>query len=138
MESKDIIKVLECCGYDEDMCLCCPIAKECESNEFILEKKEEILDLIKNQQAENERLKKEVKKCKEHYKMACSERNEFLESLENAKAEAYKEFADRLKEKYTTRYCQKEPRYVYSVLFEDIDNLLQELTERKEDGNEII
>lgn len=57
MESKDIIKVLECCGYDEDMCLDCPIAKECESNELILEKKEEILELIKNQQAEIKRLK---------------------------------------------------------------------------------
>lgn len=81
--------------------------------------------------AEVERLKKEVKKCKEHYKMACSERNEFLESLETAKAEAYKEFAEGLKDIGVFSICDAHGNWRTVVALENlkqkIDNLLKEL-----------
>lgn len=177
MESKDIIKVLECCGYDEDMCLDCPIAKECESNELILEKKEKILELIKKQQAEIERFTKRQKPTgasgykiengkvvfftnmlggyreeKENLEEVVKTLNELLhecyskdeiafalkcktEELKTAKTEAYKEFADKLEKSILSQLgistMEKAEAYYYCL--DCIKNILQELTERKED-----
>ena len=81
--------------------------------------------------AEVERLKKETKKFKEHYKMACSERNEFLEYLQTAKAEAYKECIAKIKNYVKTR-CNPygKPIFDYDTsvkILSYLDNLLNEL-----------
>ena len=88
-------------------------------------------NLINRLQAEVKRLenhlamsKKEIKKCVTHYKMACTERNEFLEQLKTAKAEAYKECIEKVKEEIN--------KHSYGVLHKTVinyklDNLLKEL-----------
>lgn len=60
-------------------------------------------------QSEKERLendlaisKKETRRYKEGYKMACTERNEFLEQIETAEIKAYKEFAERLHKEFSS------------------------------------
>ncbi len=82
----------------------------------------EILDLIKRQQAEIERLKPFEKKVLEPVV-------ENLKEIELAKSEAIKEFAERLKEyKF---YCQNphSPVSTYAVEVAAIDKLVKELTE---------
>ena len=149
MTDNEIIKALEClCDYELGDCHKCPIYKHIDKDctpdivkpalDLINRKKAEIENYSHNTKtmandirglqkaleqakAEIERLKKEVKKCKEHYKMACSERNEFLEQLETAKAEAIKEFAERLKNE-----CVQDGAFGYVSAYE-IDNLVKEM-----------
>lgn len=53
MTDNDIIKALECCGFDEDMCLDCPIQCDCEKDtEAMIDRAKAILDLINRQKAE--------------------------------------------------------------------------------------
>ncbi len=94
----------------------------------LLKTSSERADIISSLQAENERLKNKVKKWKENYK--CSQVvvgdfrqiiGEQAEQLKTAKAEAYKEFAERLKERPT---ADKDVQYVFEL---KIDNLLKEL-----------
>ena len=124
MESKDIIKALECCKNNEkeetykycSECFCggCEL-NESEDNCYdVLFGR--TIELIKNQQAEIERLIHNLEA------MAVTMRN----SANATKIEAYKEFADRLKENTSTLYSAVGIR-------EEVDNLLKELTERKED-----
>ena len=72
-------------------------------------------DLINRLQAENERLKKLLEQCEDN--------GEYWESkYKTAKAEAYKEFAERLKnEIYQTFFGEPV------ITEEDIDNLLKEM-----------
>lgn len=59
MTENEIIKALECCGLDEDMCLDCPVQCDCEKDtEAMIDRAKAILDLINRQKAENERLHK--------------------------------------------------------------------------------
>lgn len=93
------------------------------------------IDLIKRQQAESDRqksmnqakldtihdLRAEIEvlnKTIDNY-VSC------LENIEKIKAKAYKEFAERLKEVYT----------LHEGLHIEIDNLVKELTEVKDDEN---
>lgn len=127
LTDNEIIKAFECC-YNDKPCSDCPFYVDCNcttpknDTEFLPKK---IVEIINRLQAENERLKKETKKCKEHYKMACSERNEFLEQLETAKAEAYKEFVERLKESKPIEH--KGTLYYETFTIREVDNLLKEL-----------
>jgi FtsZ-binding cell division protein ZapB len=96
MTDNDIIKALEFCADSRDTdkhCLKCPYCNE----SYCLDKMmADALDLINRQKAEIERLK-------EKHKLAVEEREAnvkgFTESLKTVKAEAIKEFAERLKEK---------------------------------------
>ena len=105
---EEIKKALECCKPDNDEgCLNCPLANvplpECAE---ILSK--ESVDLINRQQAEMERLKKENNQFADIGKM-----------YSEIRAEAIKEFAERLEEKIFN--CDLV--YVY----EHIDNLVKEM-----------
>jgi hypothetical protein len=87
-----------------------------EDNDMLLTKEatKAILDLIKRQQAEKEAL------------IAGQE------TLQKMCAEAYKYFAERLKDK--SIYLEDDERYVgYAVRTKDIENLLYELTEGSND-----
>lgn len=122
MESNDIIKALECC-FKEQQCNYCPLYKE-HSVDCLDTVLKNAHDLIIQQQAENENLKVEkqflrsaANSLKMHYEEAKAE----IESLKifrgyaekrasdyrtmrdkylNAKSEAYKEFAERLKHSF--------------------------------------
>ena len=73
------------------------------------------LDLINRLQAENEGLEAD-------YTRACAERDARICTADFFKAEAYKEFAERLKEQYSVLSA-----YRGRLIKEDIDNLLKEL-----------
>lgn len=121
MKSKDIIKALECCSlfdsYEE--CRKCFYA-ECESEKgCVSELCEDALDLIKNQQAEIEKLKKANERIVINF-------NIVSKALKTAKIEAYKEFVDKLKEKASKGFWD-ELAYVDT---EQIDDVYEELTEK--------
>ena len=139
LTDKEIIKALEYC-------------KDCSANLNV-----EIIDFITRQKAENKNLKVEnqslrtaANSLKMHYEEAqaeikrlnaknmltVSERNAFrtsfyneLKQLKIAKSEAYKEFAERLKEKAMQKFDWNE-----YVEVEDIDNLVKEMVGENNDS----
>ena len=137
MESNDIKKALEYC-------------KDCSANLNV-----EIIDLITRQQAEIENLKVEnqslrsaANSLKMHYEEAQTEidslkifrgyaekrasdyrtmRDKYL----NAKSEAVKEFAERLKEFMHNKFKALDEYEFEYITERDIDNLVKEITEVK-------
>ena len=100
----------------------------------------DILGVINRQQAEIERLKPFEEKIAEYNSsirvedmlVFASSLEEWLEFCDNLKAEARKEFAERLKERSVLRCF--DPMYGVKIVFSetDIDNLLAEMeSERK-------
>lgn len=113
MNKEDIIKALEYCS-EHGMCDDCPYQhKQYDCSDYL---KTDALNLIKNQQAEIERLTHNLEA------MAVTMRN----SANATKIEAYKEFAKLVKNRMF-----KGKKYDYERKY--IDNLVKELTERKED-----
>ena len=108
MTDKEIIKGLECCKRDFSMvnCLDCPYNKEKSANcmSFMID---DALDLINRQQAEIERLNNNISA------VAITLSN----SAKETRAEAIKEFAERLKR-------LKQMPLITTV---DIDNLVKEM-----------
>jgi hypothetical protein len=112
MNDNEIIKALECCICDE--CEDCPCDEEPACIENL---HQEAIDLINRQKAEIERLNSP-------YEMQV----EASKKLENSiKAEAVKEFAERLKENavFGTSPILRIPYYHISV--DGIDNLVKEM-----------
>ena len=138
MTDSEIIKALGLClplGCD---CSLCPLLEETNCYDHLLSevlalinrqkaeidllirKKETLRDEIAEQQAEIERLREE--------NTALDGANVLLTvTLQNARAEAIKEFAERLKEKYKD-YDNNVGVVGKIALFNDIDNLAKELT----------
>ena len=115
MTDNDIKKALECCknGYCDD----CPF-KETREHCFALDNL--ILDLINRLQAENERL---ITECGNQSTLWSKHFESIFETAkETTKTEAYKEFADRLKYKYSVFHT-----YGGGFVKMDIDNLLKEM-----------
>lgn len=116
MTDNEIIKALECCGVDTS-CEGCPYhdVSLCQDNLC-----KDALSLINRQKAEIERLQGLLVEWKKAgYKYA--------DSIENIKAEAIKEFAERLKREAVTHKNFGELVYV-----EDIDNLVKEMVGERE------
>ena len=113
LTDKEIVKALECCPKNI-ICGECPLCgkKDCMNKLYI-----NALDLINRLQAENE-------DYKALYEGLKAEHIETIKAIKHCKAEAYKEFAERLKEKYPWK-----EDYLYStkLMGKDIDNLLKEL-----------
>ena len=117
MSDNEIIKALECCGEMHE-CSVCP--RYDRSNDFCMEDLHaDALDLINRQKAEIERLR------------GSTIVNNIMKSQRikrEAKAEAVKEFAERLKEKAITYYTI----IGHWVSVKDIDNLVKEMVGDKE------
>ena len=104
MTDNEIKKALECLMHDN--CDDCPYYHRDDCADRIKDPTElskYVLDLINRLQAENERLKADCDKIAEDYSNLMIEKDELFDEAENliksAKAEAIKEFAERLKEK---------------------------------------
>ena len=140
MTDNEIIKALECCISHKGFEACessCPFYEQ----EMCLEDGDALLkyslDLINRQQAEIERLKAENQSIKYCYERAKSYNDTLAESCEKnckkfnmtTRAEAIKEFAERLKRRFAY-----DPNYnnvvnnVASVFREGIDDLVAEMT----------
>ena len=116
MTDNEIIKALECCISDKRCSeIECPFRNACKDSVYALEKS--ALDLIKRLQWQVKRLKKydEERDIALHARLIATSR-----------AEAYKEFAERLKQK--TKQIQITYNLEYDVVFvSEIDNLLKEM-----------
>ena len=153
---EEIIKALECCisTTTEEACVGCPFNKQklCDKDQGALERY--ALDLINLQKTEIERLK-ECPKCVYEYdgeiteycvQGPCSN----FKTVEQIKAEAYKEFAEKVKESFLNlQYNAKTDRktvkveelkeqmdwVLHTVTIETIDNLLKEMVGEEEANN---
>ena len=118
MNDNEIIKALECCINNK--CIECPLNKMACSESVAMQY---ALDLVNRQKSDIERLRNTVKTdfltVTEKIKLSQSEISEI-------RAEAIKEFAERLKEELRLS-TGNNGGFVLSM----INNLLKELTERK-------
>lgn len=122
LTDKQIREALEYCTADRNECDKCVLQKECESNPFYSAVANAALDLVNRQKVEIERLK-ECPKCVYEYD---GEMTEYcvqgpcsnFKTVEQIKAEAYKEFVERLKS-----YLLLNKKGEVSVIsFENIDS----------------
>lgn len=125
MTDKEILRMLECCSADENKCDECPIQYECQSNPFAVSlEKKETLKFVKRQQAEIERLKN----YEELYEDLKTENLETIRliqgSINSARAEAVKEFWERLKSANTL-----DERIISAATG---DKLVKEMTEGRD------
>ena len=98
MRDKEIIKALEYCTKG----IGCSECAYLECHDFCCTKRnEDIVDLFHRLQAENERLKAEIERLKDYNENLQTANthlsNTLLDEVKTAKAEARKEFAERLK-----------------------------------------
>lgn len=116
MTDNEIIQALECCSI-KHACSECPYTrnKGCGCINGILK---DTLDLIKRQQSEIERLKYQVNRLKNYDERRDIDLHSRL--IANARAEAIKEFAERLKEKI---YIKKDINFYGKK----INNLVKEM-----------
>ena len=125
MESKDIIMALKICSKNpkDDDCVNCAY---CNKEDCITLMANNIISLIKNQQAEIEKLKDILDKKVIEFA---------YEKKQEIKIEAYKEYADRLKKRTVTFSFERGIGKFNGALVDvdDIDKTFNELTERKED-----
>lgn len=118
LTDEEIVKVLECCAYS-DGCERCQYSKQCDGAEHLIN----TLDLINRQKSEIERLK------------GSTVVNNIMESQRikrEAKANAYKEFAERIKMSIKANVVEtlrNDVKGVYNAeyVLDDIDNLLKEM-----------
>ena len=117
MRDKEVIKALECCvdWCGNVSCWDCPL-KNTECIHF--DKLKETLDLINRQKAEIERLEKDSKRLKK----VEMQLDDAMKMYNVIKAEAYKEFAERLKENSIATFSWNGV-----VMVDDIENLLKEM-----------
>ena len=109
LTDSEIVKALNTAlGMEHISIYCANVKNEVQSIKVL-----DIIDLINRLQAENERLKKGWKAD--------------VILTANAKAEAYKEFAERLKAKITEEYNYFEEQEYPRARISDIDNILKEL-----------
>ena len=127
MEYKDIIEALEYCS-EHGMFDACPYQhKQYDCSDYL---KTDALKLIKNQQAENRKLKFQVKRLKNYDE----ERDIRLHArlVETAKTEAYNKFADLMLELYDGDIANEMncPVRIIRHNIKDIrDELIKELKE---------
>ncbi len=121
MKDNDFIIPLRCFLYEEENCKSCVYLKRTEKmcHELFYA---DILDLINRQKAEIERLEQNLKEAFEE-----------IEALKQVnltyKAEAVKEFAERLKNYYIKNKIYDKPNAhtLIGFLFCQIDNLVEEM-----------
>ena len=129
MTEEQIIKALEYCftrGFDESTCYECPFYTA--TAKCTEDLRESVLDLINRQKAEIERLKRDIA-IHEHVHEESNAAYQVL--VKQAKSEAIKEFAERLKKHSFVDNLSLDGKE--TVYVDDIDKLVKEMTEEKSD-----
>ena len=142
MEDKNIVKALECCLETSGVnCAKCPYCENCVTDENTSLMMADALDLINRQKEEIERLKEENKllinndvsnkypNCVlvEKGRIYTRTLEDYDELIGDISAEAYKEFAERLKELKYQSSDWSHGEHPFVVEESDIDNTLYEL-----------
>lgn len=140
MTDSEVLKALEYCNADRNECDKCALQEECESNPFYSTIAKYALDLIKRQKKELEDIKDKKAIVFKLSEEQLSEVNENLLKLveyneRKIKAEAYKEFADRIRQVIVLN--NTHDGYLvhdidYNCLMEDIDDVLKEMVGEEE------
>ena len=149
LTDNEIVKALECCGKlhienidsfcnecifkGKAMCIgyLCDnsidlINRLQEENERLQKSYLRNQEIFAEQSLENERLKAEIERLKEKNECYAElEQGCYVSGYKKIKAEAIKEFAERLKEKSDSRFDYSE--LVFEISEEDIDNLVKEM-----------
>ena len=131
MTDEQIIKALECCIYDRVGCTECPLFGDGSPNCWEAMRKN-ALDLIKRKDAEIEKKQSAYELCKQEYDSMFNANRNLLaeverlkEEIEKAKSEAYREFAERLKDVPSIIIAGQKHYVIVETYF---DNTLKELT----------
>lgn len=133
MTDEQIFKMLECCSSDKNRCDECPIQYECQSNPFISPREKEVLDFVKRQQAEIERLRG----YKSLYEELKEENLKTIKLIQHdisaEKVKAIKEFAERLKWKAHSHSCRYlgNTYTIQAIGIQDIDSLVKEMRRKQ-------
>lgn len=130
MTDNEIIKAMECC-YDGGKCKDCPLngLKHCGFEE-------KVLDFVNRQKAEIEKLKEQLADAR------------YLNTV--AESDGIKEFAERLKQSFldldvqintgkrktipVDEYIKLSEWLLHEVAIQEIDNIVKEMTEEKENA----
>ena len=130
MTDNEIIKALKCCSVHPMKCKECPYqGNECCTNAH----RKDALDLINRQKAEIERLQKECEITRAYIHNNGLEWGliSHLEFCKNQRAEARKEFAEKLKGKIDISTCGYSNEEIVSNIVSNIeytiDNLVKEM-----------
>lgn len=127
MTDNEIIRSMECVIGNDVNCSECAYQKVLPFPSCRMMCAKNALDLINRQKAEIEKLKQENEFCHKTITENAQRALEVaVEEIEKAKAEAIKEFAERLKEKFGIADC------IVTVNNNDIDNLVEEVREENE------
>lgn len=132
IDDEKIIKALECCisSTADEACVGCPFNKQklCDKDQWALERY--ALDLINRQNEEIEQWQEEANSWQTRF---CEE----IDNREEIKAEAYKEFAERIKLSIKANIVETlcndiKGAYKAEYILDDIDNLLKEMVGEEE------
>ena len=130
MNDNDIIKAYKCCYLEACNCTGgCPYrgtSGKWTSEECWRKVREDLLDLIDRQKAENESLRAILEAAEDHYS-PLPFKGIFDQKIAEAKTEAIKEFAERLEDDLGDVFMVNHP--CVSAI---IDNLVKEMTEEQE------
>ena len=121
MNDKDIIKALRCCS--EAVCGRCPLRGE---NMCVSKVTGYALDLIKRQQAEIEKLTIQKNAFGAGMKVEARKNDD-------VRAEAIKEFAERLKYKFRT-WQDNSGNWILYIKMDCIDYLVKEMLGKEDEG----
>lgn len=125
---EEIVRALECCLCDNSECLQCQKKELCKIECDELATK--TIDLINCQKAEIERIQKARQKQAQFLTEQKAQKYELIDKLSRAKSEAYKEFAEKLKEKLDDCYIVSDGEYCgfdCSDVHKCIENILIEM-----------
>ena len=132
MTDEEIIKALKCCSKSPRLCVNCPADEKCLDDVYFIEKQS--LDLINRQKAEIERLQSNRDVWQTGYVSIEAKAWELSRQLNTAKAEAIKDFAERLTDKAELVRVNAF-RSKWMISDEDIDNLVKQMTESEGEEN---
>ncbi len=124
MTDEQIIKALEYCSTDvrENTCPKCAFYKKHRCSTRMLNA---VSDLTNRQKTEIEELRERISYLEKSIDCSRKEYNRLLQKLQQAKSEAIREFAERLKSK-----LQWDTEFENMLVFEtDINNVVKEMTE---------
>ena len=125
MTDNEIIKALDNCLNCGDCDNCVYSAIKC------IDMTKDALDLINRQKAEIERQKRLFDSLGEFSDLCMGYTRKLTHEVKTAKAEAIKEFAERLKTKIFTMGGERSVRLYSPCTTDIIDNLAKEMTEGK-------
>ena len=127
MTDNEIIKALKCCKkakINQDcVVLKCPCSTQYCCNIGLENLRNEALNLINRQKAEINNLKAEIAEHKAMLEAFDNELVSFNKAIKTAKSEAYKEFAEKLKEFMHNKFKDLDEYEFEYITERDIDNL---------------